>query len=175
MKTCPHCNETKAEELFRKNRPQCKACLNAKARIRDRIRSKRPERRAWQNANMRKQHRENPQYRLKTKMRKHLWRICNGDGNTKLTQKRFGCTADELRKHLESQFKPGMTWKNRGVLKDQWSIDHKMPWELFDLEDPEQLRQANHYTNLQPLWHCENRKKWNKEIPKLKWDGSKWI
>jgi hypothetical protein len=174
MKTCPQCNETKPEELFRKNRPQCKACGRIKARVRDRKRSKKPKRRASQNAYMREQHRTNPQYRIKTKIRKHLWRILNGSANTPLGEERFGCTADFLRNWIESQFHSGMTWKNKGLSEGHWSVDHKMHWGLFDLEDPEQLRQANHYTNLEPLWHAKNASKSNKVVHNMKWDGTKW-
>jgi hypothetical protein len=174
MKTCKHCKETKPEELFRKGRPQCKECWKIKARIRDRIRSKKPKRRAWANANQRKRHHTDPQHRIKAKMRKHLWRIMNGSANTPLAEERFGGTADFLRNWIESQFHSGMTWKNRGVTKGKWSIDHKMAWDLFDLEDPEQLRQANHYTNLQPLWHSKNASDSNKVVYNMKWDGTKW-
>jgi len=174
MKTCPHCNETKPEELFRKNRPQCKACLRIKARVRDRIRSKKPKRRASQNANMRKQHRASPQYRKRSQMRKHLWRILNGSRNTPKVEERFGGTTDCIRNWIESQFHSGMTWKNRGLSEGQWSVDHKMPWSMFDLEDPEQLKQASHYTNLQPMWHSKNASKSNKVVHNMKWDGTKW-
>lgn len=54
--------------------------------------------------------------------------------------------------HLEAQFAPGMTWENRG----EWHVDHIRPLASFDLTDPEQLRTASHYTNLQPLWASDN-------------------
>lgn len=74
--------------------------------------------------------------------------------------KYLGCTAFKLRQHLESQFKPGMNWKNRG--KNGWHIDHIKPISAFDLTKPGELEKCFHYTNLQPLWAKENLKKSNK-------------
>ncbi len=64
----------------------------------------------------------------------------------------IGCTFEELCKHLESQFKPGMTWDNQG----DWHIDHIKPLALFDPLNSDHLKEAWHYTNLQPLWAVEN-------------------
>lgn len=69
----------------------------------------------------------------------------------------LGCSPEELRKHLESKFKPGMTWENHSVTG--WHIDHIRPLCSFDLKDPEQFAKACHYTNLQPLWAKENSAK----------------
>jgi hypothetical protein len=71
------------------------------------------------------------------------------------TAKLVGCTMLELRAHLERQFKDGMTWDNHG----DWHIDHIKPCVSFDLTDPEQQRECFHYTNLQPLWAEDNRRK----------------
>lgn len=67
----------------------------------------------------------------------------------------LGCSWKQLIEHLESQFKPGMTWDNR----NEWHIDHIRPLASFDLTDENQLREACHYTNLQPLWARDNLKK----------------
>lgn len=64
----------------------------------------------------------------------------------------LGCSIPELKLHLESQFQPGMTWDNYG----KWHIDHINPLVTFDLTDREQLLDAVHFTNLQPLWASEN-------------------
>lgn len=70
------------------------------------------------------------------------------------TFKSLGCSVDHLKKHLESQFQPGMTWENWG--KFGWHIDHIIPLCTFDLADEEQFKKATHYTNLRPLWWHEN-------------------
>ena len=61
------------------------------------------------------------------------------------------------RAHIESLFKPGMTWDNHGMTG--WHIDHIKPISSFDLSDPAQLKECFHYTNLQPLWAEENLSK----------------
>jgi hypothetical protein len=69
----------------------------------------------------------------------------------------LGCTAEELKVYIESKFKPGMTWENYG--REGWHIDHVKACANFDLTNPAQQRECFHYTNLQPLWAQENRKK----------------
>jgi hypothetical protein len=72
----------------------------------------------------------------------------------------LGCTIEDLKKHIESQFKEGMNWNNHGYRG--WHIDHIQPLSSFDLTDKEQLLKACHFSNLQPLWAKENLKKSNK-------------
>ncbi len=76
-----------------------------------------------------------------------------------------GCTIGELKAHLESLFKPGMTWKNH--TNKGWHIDHIRPCSSFDLSDPEQQRACFHYTNLQPLWWVDNLSKGDKHLTAL--------
>lgn len=69
----------------------------------------------------------------------------------------LGCNIQQLREHLEQQFKPGMNWNNHGV--KGWHIDHIKPCFLFDLTDIKQQKICFHYTNLRPLWWYENLKR----------------
>jgi hypothetical protein len=71
----------------------------------------------------------------------------------------IGCTVQECKQYLESQFNPEMNWENHGIV---WEIDHIKPCILFDLTDIEQQKLCFHYTNLQPLFKTENRQKYNK-------------
>jgi hypothetical protein len=65
-----------------------------------------------------------------------------------------GYTVEHLKKHLEKQFKPGMSWENYG----KWHIDHKIPKIAFNYKRPEDLdfRRCWALSNLQPLWAIEN-------------------
>lgn len=66
----------------------------------------------------------------------------------------LGCSIEELKKHLESQFESGMTWDNWS--RTGWHIDHINPLSGFDLTNYEQLKEACRYINLQPMWASEN-------------------
>ncbi len=56
--------------------------------------------------------------------------------------------------HIESQFHlwPGMSWDNM----NEWHVDHRQPCKSFDLRDEAQQRRCFHFSNLQPLWACDN-------------------
>jgi hypothetical protein len=67
-----------------------------------------------------------------------------------------GCTAGQLKEHLEAQFELGMSWENFGTY---WHADHIIPLAWFDLDDKNQQRWAFHYSNLQPLTKQDNLRK----------------
>lgn len=92
---------------------------------------------------------------LRSRLRKALKENIKSD----LTMNLLGCSVEELKKHLESKFLPGMSWNN--WMKDGWHIDHIKPLASFDLSIPAQQLEACHYSNLQPLWAEDNLKKGN--------------
>lgn len=94
-----------------------------------------------------------PIYKVACNLRGRLKDILRGKKSAP-TLKLLGCSLEYLRSHLESQFKPGMTWGNYGPV---WHIDHIKPFAAFDnILDPVQQREVCHYTNLQPLFAKEN-------------------
>jgi hypothetical protein len=99
-------------------------------------------------------------YRLAGNMRKRLRIVLKSNPKLSTTMKLIGCSAEQLKKHLESKFKQGMSWSNYG----KWHIDHILPCASFDLSKPEEQRKCFHYTNLQPLWAKENLSKGNRII-----------
>ena len=66
-----------------------------------------------------------------------------------------GCSLQQLRDYLGTQFTEGMTWDNYG----DWHIDHIKPCASFDLTCFVEQKKCFHYTNLQPLWAKDNMKK----------------
>ncbi len=79
-------------------------------------------------------------------------------------------TKEEIMKHLEKNFLPGMTWKNYG--RGGWHVDHIIPREFFKFisTDDVEFKYCWSIENLQPLWEKDNNKKsdkitlWGKEI-----------
>lgn len=120
----------------------------------------------WDKENKRKRY-NSDQYQFKyiSLLRERLYRSLKGTLKSRPTLELLGCSLEELKIHLESQFEDWMTWDNHGSYqKDRktWHIDHIKPCTSFDLTDPEQQKQCFHYTNLQPLRAIDNIKKSNK-------------
>lgn len=104
--------------------------------------------------------RSDPTFRLLQYSRTRVYLAVKGVKKSARTGQLLGCTISELRAHLESKFRPGMTWENYGPV---WHVDHVRPCASFDLLDPAQQRECFHYTNLQPLFAEENLRKGAKE------------
>lgn len=75
------------------------------------------------------------------------------------TETLLGCSVQEFRQHIESQWQSGMNWENWGRTRGSWQLDHKRPLSSFDLSDPLQQRVCFHFTNYQPLWQPDNIRK----------------
>jgi hypothetical protein len=99
----------------------------------------------------------NPSARVAAALRGRVREVFLSQGlrKTDKTFKLVGCSHAELRAHLEAQFTEGMTWENYGA----WEIDHRIPCRAFDLTLPEHRSACFHFTNLQPLWRTDNRRK----------------
>ena len=102
------------------------------------------------------------QYKLSLNLRVRLNAAINNNYKAGSAVKDLGCSIEELKQYLESKFLPGMTWDNWTI--DGWHIDHIKPLTSFDLIDREQLLEACHYTNLQPLWAKDNLSKGAKTV-----------
>lgn len=98
-----------------------------------------------------------PCFRLETCLRTRMVHALKGRIKSASTLELLGCSAEQLKQHLEKQFQLGMTWETYGPTG--WHIDHKKPCASFDLTDPAQQKECFHYSNLQPLWAVENIKK----------------
>ena len=107
--------------------------------------------------------------RLRANLRSRLNKAIKGNYKTGSAVGDLGCSIEEFKLYIEAQFNPNfkkiglpmaMTWDNWS--RKGWHMDHIIPLSHFDLSDPEQLKKAVHYTNLQPMWAKENLSKSNK-------------
>ena len=93
-------------------------------------------------------------YRILKLCRSRVLHAIKNFNKSASTMELIGCTPDELRQHLESQFKPGMNWENQG--RGGWDIEHIKACFHFNMEDPQQQRACFNWSNLQPMEHIEN-------------------
>lgn len=172
---CTKCDEVKpvcdfpkapSSYKFSKIRACCKVCTNAAAaawmaRNIDKCRKGQRDRMNY----LRK---SDPQFRImlvvRSKVIEVLKRTLAGGYKKRPTTSYavdvIGCSMEHLISHLESQFKSGMSWANH--TRTGWHIDHKIPYRQFDLRTLDGLKAWYHWTNLQPLWADENKRKGNK-------------
>ena len=76
---------------------------------------------------------------------------------SKKTIEILGCSFEEFKIHLESQFDDKMNWENQSTY---WHMDHIIP--IASAQTEEDVYRLNHYTNFQPLYWLDNLKKSNK-------------
>ena len=109
-----------------------------------------------QNKYQKRRRKSDPAYRIKMNLSRRMNEAVMDQGAMKLgtSLSLFGCSADELKAHLESQFTKGMSWDNYGVYG--WHIDHIKPCSSFDLTLDSEQKICFHYSNVQPLWAKDN-------------------
>ena len=120
----------------------------------------RAKRRKWANAHREYINRKRKEWLLKNKEQSIMRGAVNYMLRTAKIKKicrsieYLGCSPQELREHIEKQFRDGMTWENHGPV---WHVDHIIPVAWWDYKnDPDAIFKASHYSNLQPLFAKEN-------------------
>jgi hypothetical protein len=81
-------------------------------------------------------------------------------------------------KYLTEMFYDGMNWDVSARFGIRhWQINHFRPLWTFDLDDPEQRRQAFHYTNTRPIFKGQyaQSSEWDDARHPLEWNGVKWV
>lgn len=91
-------------------------------------------------------------------MIRYSLRNCDGKRRRK-SEELVGWKVDELRRHIERQFTPGMSWER--LAAGEIHIDHILPLKSFNITGPDcpELKRAWALTNLRPLWADENMQK----------------
>jgi 5-methylcytosine-specific restriction endonuclease McrA len=173
MKKCPECKQIKPEEEFYKNKSKydglqsyCKKCIKIKTSQWNKAnpRIMRASIRAWKKRNPAKvkAYRTSIKTKISSNIRRYIWCAIKGEKNGHKWEMLVGYSIEDLMKHIEKQFKPGMTWENYG----EWQIDHKIPISAFNFSDPRDVdfKRCWALENLQPLWAAENLSKSNKLV-----------
>jgi hypothetical protein len=172
---CKECTKTNRRTHYAKNRGAVRARVaryRASGRPKElrlaNLDERRAKDRAYAKASrakrtkyMRERRRADPIFRAASYMRARLSEIVRTRGFTKRSalSKLLGCSFEEFRAHIASQFREGMSWDNYG----SWHIDHIIP--LSTAKTLDALENLAHYTNLQPLWAAENLSKKDKLTP----------
>jgi len=127
-----------------------------KSKESEKIREASDHRKACRNRRGRERRAADIQYKLQTNLRSRLYCAIRNGQKAGSAISDLGCSVEELKKHLESQFEPGMTWENWGHGSDKWNIDHIIPLSSVNLENREEFLKVVHFSNLRPLWMPEN-------------------
>ena len=153
-KRCCGCGDTKHNSEFNKNSgkksglsDRCKVC-NAKYnkhRFENNREKMLADTYAWQN----RKYKEDSLFRLKVKMRALLRHGLKRGGwkKSSSTLEAVGCSYEDLKHHIESQFTSGMSW-------DNIHVDHIVPLSYANTQ--EEMMYLCHWTNLQPLFSEDN-------------------
>lgn len=97
-------------------------------------------------------------YKVKLLIRNRISKAVRRNSKRGKSLELLGCSIEFLKRHLEKQFLPGMTWDNYG---SEWEIDHIVPCSLFDMSDKWHQFVCFNWRNLQPLWTKDNQVKHN--------------
>jgi len=172
-KKCSACGQVKPVSEFHKHPDGCNG-LNARCG-KCKNQSTKESHQLWRKANPEKVRAYLQKYKGKAKQRRKKYRIAaherlncaisNSIYKTLRGSKAFrhweslvSFSFDDLKNHLEKNFKPEMTWDNYGTF---WHIDHKIPVAAFNFEKPKDIdfKRCWALKNLQPLEAAQNMSK----------------
>lgn len=99
-----------------------------------------------------------PVYKLKVLLRARFWVALKRGAKQGSAVRDLGLSISAFMSYCESHpnWQPDWTWAGLGTV---FQLDHIKPLGLFDLTDVQQLRQAVHYTNIQPLSVADHKVK----------------
>jgi len=102
-----------------------------------------------------------PQKRLNHNITGAIYCSLKGIKNGRHWESLVDYKLSDLKKHLEKQFRTGMSWENYGKI---WVIDHIVPKSVFNFKRPEDIdfKRCWKLENLRPLFTRENLTKWAK-------------
>jgi hypothetical protein len=178
---CKECSKRqKRQEYIKDPEKSAQRCKEYRIANKEKLASKkreyakeynqRPEVKARRNEYERVKAKFDPVFRIHKNIRRGVIRCLRDRPKRNSSLEYTGLDLHGLCQHLESLFLDGMSWKNygnpNGDHTDCWHIDHIRPLSSFDFtscgsqaELERKLKQAWHYTNLQPMWGLDNIRK----------------
>lgn len=163
-KDCSKCKEWRPLKEYNINpkhwdnlRTQCIHCLHTYRTVERDVAQKR----LYQQKYEYEQRKTNPQFKLRSKIRKGTRDAFVNYVKTKKNVhiKLLGCMSEDFYHHIKSMFEEGMKDENYG---EHWQMDHILPLSKFDLTNAEEFLEACHWSNIQPLTVYDNLSKGNK-------------
>lgn len=174
-KYCTNCNKYKFIEEFYKNAIWCKLCrkqynIDNKEKIKEyskNYNSKDIQKKFYNKNKLKffkykKERRKNdPLFKLKENLRRRVYSYIKNNFKIEKSIIYLGCSIEEYKLYLESQFTSEMTWENYGTI---WEIDHIKPLFSFDFSIKENYEKAFHFSNTRPLLKFINQSRPKKYI-----------
>ena len=93
-----------------------------------------------------------PLFRLKNNLRANLSKAIQNNAQSGKAIDMIGCSILDFKRHLESNFEPGMSWDNYGNKPGSWHLCHIVTLDNFNLFDESELFVAYNYSNIRPKW-----------------------
>lgn len=103
-------------------------------------------------------------YKLAKNLRNRLYYTLQNNTKHAPTLELIGCSIENFKNHIESQFTSEMNWGNYGK---EWDIDHSIPLSILNLEIKEEQEFGMNFKNCKPLNSKLNRSKYNYINPQL--------
>ncbi len=134
---------------------------------------------AYMNAYAKTRYRDDLNYRTKAIVSSRLRNCMHKEKDT--TVMYLGCSIEQFRAWIESQFSSLMSWENMGQF---WTFDHVRPCASYDFWDEMQRHMCFNWSNVRPCEAIENIKKGDKidndliakhEITATKWRNCKMV
>jgi hypothetical protein len=161
-KANPEVNKTNTKKYRENNHDTVKkSSKKYKDNNQDKIKTYRENYKTRRNQLEQEKRKTDPLYKLKGTIRSGMlkaFKRINNKKNNK-TELILGCSFEEFKKHIESQFENWMNWGNHGLYNGcenyGWDIDHITPISTAVTE--EDVIRLSHHTNLRPLCSKVNR------------------
>jgi len=164
IKKCKKCKEDKDATEYSLDRSRrsglnkiCRVCSSARNKL---FRKNNAEKIKARRAIYRKRVYYTPKGNLNSRMSAVIYLALRKNKAGYRWESIVGYTVEDLHKHLESKFLPGMTWDNMHL----WQIDHIVPRSFFQFTSYNdwEFQYCWSLDNLQPLWGPDNIRKSNK-------------